>query len=71
MGRINTRNIDRDGAESGTEMAMALWNTGVFTSCEQGQRTCEQLVKKGLLVRLGWDENYARCYGPSQSEQTQ
>ncbi len=53
--------------ESGAEMANALWNTGVFTSYEQGQRTANQLVKKGLAIERGFTFSGARCYAPTQS----
>jgi hypothetical protein len=66
LARMLRRNIDRDGAESGIEMAQALWCTGAFTSVEQGQRTCEQLVRKGLAVRLGASPTRARTYGPAK-----
>ena len=51
--RMARRNLNRDGAESGAEMADALWRTGLFTSLEQGQRTCKQLEAKGLAMPLG------------------
>jgi len=61
--RVQERNVLRDGAETGREMAEALWHTGEFTSYEQGQRSCKQLVKKGLLCELGVAAFGARCYG--------
>ena len=38
---------------SGHEMARALWDTGVFTAKEQGQRSCFQLEAKNLIAEAG------------------
>ena len=65
LARLRSRDIERDGPETGAEMVAALWDTGRFTSYEQGQRTCAQLERKGLAVALGWGRNNARCYGPA------
>ena len=67
MDRMNNRNLKTNGPETGPEMVMALWETGLFTSVEQGQRTCKQLVAKGLVEPLGWGADNARCFGPSAS----
>lgn len=50
--RLAGRNVERDGAETGREIAAALWSW-IFTSHEQGQRTCKQLEAKGLATKLG------------------
>ena len=60
--RVKARNVAMHGPETGPEIGMALLGDG-FTSCEQGQRTCKQLVAKGLLCELGFGEFNARCYG--------
>ena len=63
--RMCARNMKIDGPETGSEMALGLWGTGSFTSIEQGQRSAEQLVKKGLAEKLGTGPMNARCYGPT------
>lgn len=65
LSRMCRQNIERDGAESGQEMVQAVWGTGHFTSYEQGQRTAEQLVTKGLAVKMGVSPSGVQCYGPS------
>lgn len=65
LARLRSRDLDKEAAESGGEIADALWHTGLFTSREQGQRTCKQLVDKGLAVKLGFGAYNAQCYGPA------
>lgn len=62
LNRMKKRNIDRDGPEAGREMVEALWHTGLFTSVEQGQVVCKQLVAKGLAQPLGVNASNGRCY---------
>jgi hypothetical protein len=49
--RLAQRDHVRHGAETGTEIAAALWS--FFTSLEQGQRACKQLAARGFAERLG------------------
>lgn len=53
---------ERDSPLTGAEIAEAIWGAGVFTSLEQGARTCKQLAAKGLAVALGTSESGGRCY---------
>ena len=61
--RMRSRDVISHGAETGREMVEALWHTGLFTSHEQGQRVCKQLVAKGYFCELGFGGYKARCYG--------
>ena len=62
--RVKARDVQANGPETGPEMVSGLWMVpGLFTSIEQGQRTCKQLVAKGYLCELGFSETGARCYG--------
>jgi len=65
--RMCRRDLDRDGPESGSEMAEALWGLCLFTSVEQGQRTAMQLLHKGLAERAGVTMTGAQCFIPSEA----
>jgi hypothetical protein len=67
LSRMCSRDNERDGAESGVEMAEAIWRSqpGIFTSLEQGRRSAKQLVDKGLAKELGFTGTGARCVVPT------
>lgn len=71
LNRMKRRNMEQDGPETGREMVDALWGTGLFTSFEQGQVVCKQLVAKGLVEPLGFGPLNARCYGPVNTNKSE
>lgn len=62
--RLAERDLERDGAETGRQIAFGcgVGFGGMFTSAEQGQKVCKQLSQKGLAEPLGVGFDNARTW---------
>jgi len=65
LSRMVQNHINGQSFESGKEMARFCWHSGAFTSSEQGQAVCKQLVWKGLADEVGCTPTGARTYCPT------